>query len=449
MKNINWRKPLIYVLLYASGSKIPQYLREIKSLEKLSAAEIKKYQEEKLKKLLLHAYQNVPYYHKLLVKVGVIDRSGQVQLQNFSKIPYLTKEIIRKEDKNLYSKDHQSRKSYENTSGGSTGEPVRFLQDKNYDDWNISTKLYFNQKLGKDLGDPEIKLWGSDRDIILGNLTAKDRLINYLYNRKFFNCYDFSSDKILDLIKLNNSFKPTAYWSYMEAAFELAKYVSKNKVFFRSPKFLISTIGPLNEEVRKTIKNGLKTKVLNQYGSREVGWIAAQKNEKTEMSVFYWKDLVELNGTTKVEEKELLITTLDNYSMPLIRYQIGDVAIAGKESVSFSGINSILKIKAIVGRTLGFFVKKDGSLFHTHHLVQQLFFQDWIKKFQVIQEKYDLIKIRVVQNKKPQKSELSKIEKNIWALTGQEMRIVWEFVENIKPSKSGKYLYTVSKILRK
>ncbi|MCK5611939.1 hypothetical protein KAR91_59265 [Candidatus Pacearchaeota archaeon] len=57
---------------------------------------------------------------------------------------------------------------------------MKFIQDKYYDDWNVATKIYFNQMLGKEIGEKEIKLWGSDRDIIMGNLTLKNRLINYL-----------------------------------------------------------------------------------------------------------------------------------------------------------------------------------------------------------------------------------------------------------------------------
>lgn len=445
---INWRKPVIYSMLYLSGSKIPQNLREIKSLEKLSRNELKKYQEEKLKTLLLHAYQNVPYYQKVLKKAGIINNKEEVVLKNFNKIPILTKEIIRREGASLYSKDHKKRKSYENTSGGSTGEPVRFLQDKYYDDWNTATKLYFNKILGKDIGAPEIKLWGSDRDIILGNLTVKDRVINYLYNRKFVNCYDFSENKILDLIRLNNDFKPTAYWSYMEAACETAKYILQNKINVFSPKLIISTIGPLSEETRKIIKKAFNCKVYNQYGSREVGWISAEKEQKISMDIFFWKDLIEVLNLNNKNEGELIITTLDNFSMPLIRYKIGDVAEIINKKVSFSmgGTESYLKIRTVLGRTLGFFKRKDGSLFHTHHLVQQMFFQNWIKQFQLIQEKEDLILIRVVQSKKHKKKDLERIEKAIRSLTGDKIKIQWNFVKNIKKTKSGKYLYTICKI---
>ena len=136
---MNWRKPVIFGLLHLTGSGIPKYRKEIEELQYKPQDEIRRYQENKLKQLLLHAYENVPYYNKILKDSEVVI-DGNVILANFSRIPLLTKEIIRKEGTNLYSKDYKSRKPYENTSGGSTGEPVKFIQDKQYWHMNIAQK---------------------------------------------------------------------------------------------------------------------------------------------------------------------------------------------------------------------------------------------------------------------------------------------------------------------
>ncbi|MFH1586201.1 MAG: hypothetical protein ABIB79_05525, partial [archaeon] len=317
---MNWRKPVIFALLSLSGSKTPQYLREIRKIDKSSLKEKEEYQKQKLEKLLLHAYENAPYYHRVLGEAKVVV-NGEVNLENFSKIPILTKEIIRKEGKNLYSKDYEKRRFYENTSGGSTGEPVRFIQDKEYDDWNIATKLYFFKKLGKEEGEREIKLWGSDRDIIKGNLTVKDRIINFLYNRKFFNCYNFSQKDLEKLSILHNSFNPQVYWAYVEGIYEFSKYALENNIKLYTPKFIISTIGPLYSKNREIIQKAFGCRVYNQYGSREVGGISIE-NDKDKLNVFFWRQLLELIGDTK--EKKIIVTNLDNYSMPLIRYDIGD-----------------------------------------------------------------------------------------------------------------------------
>jgi len=438
---INWRKPIIKMLLYASGSKVMRYMREIDKANALSDTDKKEYQIQKLEKLLLYAQKNVPYYNKVLSEAGVVI-GDKVYLENFNKIPFLTKDIIRKEGKNLYSKEKR-KGVYENTSGGSTGEPVRFLQDAYYNDWNIATKLYFNQKLGKDVGASEIKLWGSDRDILEGSLKLKDRIINMLYNRKFFNCYDFCEDKMKNFLELNSIFKPIAYWSYVEAITEIANYILKNNIRTHNPKFIITTIGPLYEENRELIKKAFNSKVYNQYGSREVGWVSIEQEEKKNMDVMFWRQAVEIMD----ERNEIIVSSLDNFAMPLIRYKIGDF-VEGENSHSyfFNDTKFYLKMKNVAGRTLGFFKKADGSLFHTHHLVQQLFFKDWIKMFQIIQKNKNYILIKIVKRSNYKNEELEIIERDIIKLAGKEFSIGWEFVKEIKPSKSGKYLYTICEI---
>jgi phenylacetate-CoA ligase len=374
-----------------------------------------------------------------LKEAGVI-KENKVYLKNFNNIPVLTKEIIRKEGKNLYSKDHRKRKSYKNTSGGSTGEPVEFLQDKDYDDWNFATKIYYNKILGKDIGEPELKLWGCDTDIIYNGLDLKERLMNFLYNRKFFNCYRFGEKDIKKLLQIHNSFNPSVYWSYMEALVELARYVKNKKPSISGLKYVISTIGPLTEENRKLIEDNLNCPVYNQYGSREVSWIAAEKGG--ELEVFLWNNFVEIDNVNN-DEGELLITCLSNYSMPLIRYKIGDAAVEGNDFYEIENTRSFFSINKVIGRTLGFFKKRDGSLVHSHFFVQQFFFRDWVKRFQIIQKDYDLIEC-IVEGAK-NKKEMREMEKLFEKLIGK-CEIKWRFVTEIKPEKNGKYLYTISEV---
>ena len=446
---MNWRKPLVYSLLYASRSRIPANLREIRKYEYAPRDELEELQRRKLEKLLIHAYNNVPYYNKVLKQCGVVS-DGKMRIEEYSKIPLLTKEIIRREGENLYSKDYEDRKPYENTSGGSTGEPVKFIQDKEYDDWNIATKLYFNEVLGKEIGDGEIKFWGSDRDILAGNLTIKDRLINVIYNRKFFNCYRLGEQEIRRLVELNNTFKPVAYWSYMEAALELSNFLSCHQLLFHSPKIVISTIGPLTEEVKEKIESNMKCKVYNQYGSREVGAISCQCKEQKSMHTFPWWNYIEIinqdGEPVENQEGRVIVTTLHNYSMPLIRYEIGDVAIGGEHGCD-CGRNSLL-IRKVMGRTLGYFKKPDGSLAHSHFLVQALFFRGWIKRFQIIQDEIDhiFIKVELGHGCEPLQADIEDISKKTKILMGQTCRVDFEYVPVIERSASGKFLYTICNI---
>ena len=133
--------------------------------------------------------------------------------------------------------------------------------------------------------------------------------------------------------------------------------------------------------------------------------------------------------------------------MPLIRYEIGDVANEGDKSYLVNETKIFLTTKSVLGRTLGFFKTKDGSLKHTHFLVQQFFYKNWIKIFQIIQKGFELIICKVVLSKEPRNKDICDIERNIKKTMGNNCEIKWEFVKDLKPLKSGKYLYTVNEII--
>ena len=153
------------------------------------------------------------------------------------------------------------------------------------------------------------------------------------------------------------------------------------------------------------------------------------------MHTFPWWNYIEVidrqSKAVENQEGRVVITTLRNYSMPLIRYDIGDVAIAGGWGCD-CGRNSLL-LKKVIGRTLGYFKKADGSLAHSHFLVQALFFREWIRRFQIIQDEIDHVVIKVQLNKdtKPIDSDLEDITKKTKILMGESCKVDFDFVEEI------------------
>ncbi|MFA5303070.1 MAG: hypothetical protein WC393_00850 [Candidatus Nanoarchaeia archaeon] len=437
---LNWRKPIIYALLYLTGSKVPGILKEIQRVDNLSESEIKKYQNEKLKKMLLHAYNNVPYYHKILEEAEVV-KNGKVNLANFHKIPILTKDIIRKEGNNMYSKDYLQRKPHPNTSGGSTGEPLQLIQDKEYDDINyLANKIYFQLVNGKDIGELEMNLWGSMRDIQRNHFGFKERFTNFLYNRIILNTFKMDENDMKRFTEQINKKKPVSMWVFSESLETFCKFIKQNNIkITHSPKFILSTAGTLYPEVKKLAEEIFKCPVLNQYGSREVGAMAVECKYNTGLHGFPWSHYIE------VINNEIVVTLLTNYSMPLIRYKIGDYGSLVKNKSCKCGRNS-LTFKKVDGKTISFFKKKNGELLSAQYFIRLFFFWNWIKQFKLIQKDYDLIEFRVVLNKEANKANMKYFEEETKKVMGNKCKVKWNFVKKIEPTISGKYIYTVSEI---
>jgi phenylacetate-CoA ligase len=442
--NFNWRKPVIYSLLYLSGSKTPYYLKEIKYLNNLSIKEIKKYQEQKLRKLLMHSYKYVHYYNEVLLETEVV-YDNKLNMNNWSKIPILTKDIIRSRSNDLTSNGKNQRKPYCNSSGGSTGEPVSFWQDKIYNDWNIANKIFYKLSGRQDIGEKELRIWGSERDLLIGEEKFSVRLRNWLYNRKEVNSFKMSHSDMKKYLEIWKNFQPTWIEAYIQSIYELAKFSLENDYKLPSPKGILVTAGCLHKKQYDLILEAFKTPIYNRYGSREVGDMACgliSDMSEQNLNLSPWNHYIEIvddNGFPVSNNKEghVIVTTLNNKTMPLIRYKIGDIARYSKQENKY-------QFSKVIGRDVNIFKTKTGDLIDGEFFTHEFYLKNWVKKFQVVQKNYELIHINIVGEKN--KKDMDLIEIDIKKVMGNDCIIKWNFVTKIETLKNGKFLYTISEV---
>ena len=90
-----------------------------------SRKELENYQMDQLNKLLIHAYNNVPYYQNLFNKQGL--KLDDIQsLDDLKKIPFLTKDMVREESKDLIAKNYDIKNLYISHTSGTTGKPLQW-----------------------------------------------------------------------------------------------------------------------------------------------------------------------------------------------------------------------------------------------------------------------------------------------------------------------------------
>jgi phenylacetate-CoA ligase len=428
------------MLFAITRSRVPKYLQEFRELERADGDTISADEQQRLSSLLLHASSHVPYYKELLGDHRIV-LDGHVNLDRFTDLPILDKDTVQAIGPGLHSDDMHTRHPFENTSGGSTGSPARFVQDRAYYDKNVvSAKIIYNEYLGKYAGEPEINLWGSERDVYRGSLEPRERIINYIYNRRFLNAFSVTESDLRRFVDEINRHKPVSMWVYVESIDVLATFIEDQGLRVHSPRFIISTAGTLYEPIRERVERVFGCPVFNQYGSREVGAIAIETRDRTAMRGFPYLNYVEIVGD------EIIVTCLSNYSMPLIRYRIGDTAVGAKAVCDTElGVERPI-MQSVSGRVISHFKSADGNLVHGQYLIHQFYFVDWIKKFQVVQSEIDMVTCNLVLNGSPISEDIDRIIKNIRLVMGDNCRVEFNYCDEIPASPSGKYLYTICKI---
>ena len=442
------KKYLKNTLLKLTDKSFYKEYREIKKID--NQKKLHEFQEEQLRRLILHSYRNVPYYTRIFKKIGIVN-NDEVDLSKFNEIPILTKEIIRN-NKELISSDYTTRKWYYNSSGGSTGEPVRYVQDREYEKWGCATyHYYYNDILGIDESSvKKVYLWGSERDLIEGSMGMKAKRYNWLSNSLFLNSFKMTKEDMKQYVKSINDYKPEIIRGYAGSLYLLCKFIRNNGLEVFSPKVVVSSAEMLSNEMRLVIEDTFKTKVYDYYGSREANNIAGEC-EKGSKHILAFHNYIEIlddsdQPTPEGEEGRVIVTNLHNYSMPFIRYEIGDMAIPGTKRCECGNISPTLEI--ITGRITEHFLLRDGTIISGAALTLSFNLMDWVKSFQIIQEDYEKVKILIIPENTINESEKIQVEKKLKLLLGPDCIIIWEFVNEIEKSNSGKYLYIKSLVTR-
>ena len=451
----NIRNRLWNVRLSMRGSA-PQKYRELSEWQGLSRDDLRSRQEAALRSLLRSAHQHVPYYREIISKHGLVD-GGDIRLERFSSFPLLDKELLRDRFEELKSDDLNTRKWKYNTSGGSTGEPVRFIQDREQHSWALAVKQLFNYWSGYEIGMPRVRLWGSERDLLVGNETLKTKVGRWLRNEHYLNAFRMGEDRMRQFVRAINEVQPVQILAYVESLYELAQFIERNALSVHAPQAVMTSAGTLYPHMRETIKRVFRAPVFNRYGSREAGDLACECEAHEGLHVCAPTHYVEIlrpdgSPTEPGEVGEIVVTLLTNRSMPLIRYRIGDMG-AWAEGACSCGCSWPLLAK-VTGRVSDTFVIRHGDAIHGEYFTHLFYHEDWVQKFQVVQESVDRIVIKTVPREngvdceRQYQEEMQAITRDIRSAMGASCEVEFQFEDDIAPTDSGKYRYTISKVER-
>lgn len=448
---MNWRKIVLPAFdRYVKRNRIQENLATLRKFYALPIAEQRCIQTERLVALLKHAVTNVPYYRSVLRDAEVCV-NGTIDLTRFANIPLLTKDILRDQCDQLKSDDLAERRWYRNTSGGSTGEPAIFIQDSHYHDLSMATKIIQYEWSGKTEGEVHIKLWGSDRDILKGSIGSRAKFSNFLRNQTLLNTYLMTETVMDNYITIIKQKKPKLIEAYVQSAYEIARYMKTKEDRISGVGCVITSAGTLFPLMRQEIEAAFQCNVVNRYGSREVGDMACQRLPNHSLEISHYTHLIEVVDPEGFpvqpgEMGEIVVTCLSNFAMPLIRYRIGDMGIPAH--AEYDGSIGVVRLEAVTGRTRDVFITSSGAIVDGAYFTHLVFFRDWIKQFQFVQESLDLVVLRIVAGEHaiPTREELLDIEAKIQRVMGPACRVQIDFVTEILPTPSGKYRYTISKV---
>jgi phenylacetate-CoA ligase len=411
------------------------YLRLLKTWYRLisfqhkNLEDIHKYQMKRLKALLNHAYERVPMYKEYYDQHG-FHPSSVLRYADVERIPTISKDVMRSYPlEKRIANNFSMRNLHKETTAGSSGMPLEIWTDKTEALIQTMKTFRFLRAWGYLPFYNTVQLWPPKE--------LKKSFVQKLgvMRRQLVSTMDSSQVVIKNLMKARCDVLFSTRSLLEIYAFELKKQSTQI-----NPKILVSGGEVMTEEQRAFLKESYGCEVLEVYGSMEIGNIAwgCPENPK---SLHIDMETVFVNYsrfTTAVKEKEnsIIVTNLENYVMPFIRYNLGDLIIAPEAEQCSCG-RSLPVLGKVVGRDDDKISYK-GQVYNFQFFNRYLRHYFYIKKVQVYQGVEGNVEFRIQLFSDDAEMREKCVQDIAGAFGGIFLPLIIRFLSEIPLTKAGK-----------
>ncbi|MCI0401959.1 MAG: hypothetical protein L0212_00365 [Acidobacteria bacterium] len=429
-----------------------RYLRQAESNQWKSAAEIQEIRWQKLQRLLADAAREVPYYQKVFREHG-LDVSQVRSLEDVKRIPLLTKVHIQQNLNSLLARGTDRSALVPKSSSGSSGTPTTVYLDHERATRSWAWNTRHNRWAGLDWGSKVASMWGQPAKTQPSSVHAggwwNDRLegarqtLAAQARELHLNPYGYSPADLDRFAHDLAAFQPDILLGYANSLCALARHVEDNRIPGIRPRGIIPGGEVLTSEARTRLESVFGCKVFQRYGTREVDIIASE----CERGGLHLNDdhlLIELVPEPDTGAARVVVTDLHNFAMPLIRYDLEDMATPGAETCPCGRGLSLLG--PIVGRTAEVFRSRSGYSVGGLWFSSQLRLIPGLTTYQVHQTAYEDFRIRVVASRTLTDADFQSLLVGIREKFGAETHVRFEQVPEIEKVGSGKFRFLISDV---
>jgi phenylacetate-CoA ligase len=445
MISIVQRYAVLPIIELLRGEPISRCLRELRTTQWYSSERLKELQWSKLKALLGHCYENVPFYREQWSKLG-FHPDGLKTFGELAQLPVLTKDDLRFSSQALRAKNFTGRVEHVH-SGGTLGIPVNLVRDMRSAAFIRASEARGLEWYGIPRGAKQFRVWGVPLD---PSSARKERLKDRALNRIRMSTLDISPETVGWFFKAARGFRPRYVFSHTSALYKICQVMRDLGLDGKQLHIghVVCTGDTVHEGMRSRIEETFGCRVINEYGCSEMGPIAFECPAGN-MHLTMENILAEFaDHESSADCSEILLTNLNSYSMPLVRYRVGDTGKLLGSECSCGRHSDLMSFDA--GRILSMLVAADGHFvsgsvfcYIAFDIIQK---HKGIKDFRVVQKTRDQLEITLVKDSTFSEGLLALFTSRIREKLGSEMRIDYVFKAEIPPEKSGKRLFVRSEL---
>ena len=406
--------------------------------------------EARLRSLLRHAAENVPFYQKL-----------QLKSDDFHAFPVLAKADYRQHElESFCAVNVDPALRIDRKTSGSTGQPFQFSLDRRALPIIFASHLFYDSWHGLDLFDPYVRIVSpvpSPTQLqssappklrLKATITSRMQQLYEKFTQEKIFIWEIDSHGAAGVWRRLEKFRPKFVMGYTSSLATLADALLQSNLRLSRPVRGVITIAEtLTPNRKRLIEEYFQAPIINRYGLREFGsWSAQSCRESpdqfhinTELVVC---EILRPDGTPCApgERGRVVLTDLHNFARPFIRYDTGDLAVAGAGKCACG--RGFPLLGAIEGRSLECLRTPSGAEVSPTVLGHFLFVYhdhvDAVRHYQLVQESADRVRFLIVPGPGWDEERRGRLQSDLGALLGKKMAVEIQVVSEIPAEKSGK-----------
>lgn len=428
------------------GGVFPEAYKAAKERENFTADQWQQYNEVQLQKLLLYAFEHVPFYKESFLTNGATAESiKKITPQTIAQLPILSKELLRKYGTTTLLADNKEKHGEFFASSGSTGTPTQILfSHAMHQRWMAIFEARVRNWAGVNSFEPRGMIGGRR---VLPDADNKPPFYRYNFFEKqvYFSAYHISKQNATDYLHGMQKHHVHYMTGYAMSNFFLARFFKELNIEAPQLKAVITSSEKLTDEMRQIFADVYHCKTFDGWSGVEACGLITEC-EYGSLHISPDAGLLEVLDDNMQPVSfgipgTVYCTGFLNYDQPLIRYNIGDKIILSSKQCSCGRHMPV--VQEILGRVEDVIVGKDGRQMVRFHSVFNSLHS--IKQAQVIQETTDTILVKIVADGKADAKEKETIKQRIISQLG-DMQIAIEEVPIIPLNSNGKFQAVVSKL---
>jgi phenylacetate-CoA ligase len=333
---------LFTLILKTKGFPIAEAKTELRRIQQMGRDEFLDWQQKKAWEIARFHYEFNDVYR---------EKVGKHFPERWDDLPVITKQDLQKPVADVLTKGIKNGDYYVNSTSGSSGTPFFFAKDKfsHAMTWAVITDRYSWYNI--DFSSKQARFYGIPKEL---KTYWKERLKDACMNRQRFSVFDLSDERLETFLTEFKKKKFDYLYGYTNALVLFARYLNKRAIRLKDVcpalKLCITTSEVSTVEDHALLEKAFGVKHVREYGASEtclMGFDAPDNKWRlTEETLYH--EIIDDHGLVLPagNEGNVLATSLYNRAYPMVRYQIGDMAVLNKNDGSI-----YRSIQSLMGRT--------------------------------------------------------------------------------------------------